>query len=287
MSAHILFPALEKDVPATMSRRIMSLLLRARLSFDGLTVSDCLMMDAVAKRFGTVEAAVAACAAGVDLLLVSHSPALAGEVCDALAARADEETLLESAARIASAKRGLKGLSSDIACIGCAEHRETARRLFERAVTHVGAPMPELGESPLFVGCPPLAASRASDEGEGFSFPAFMAARFGAATLPACADPDAEEIARAVRASNSASCIVLGTVNAHLKPGQRCLMEALMGTGAPMIVAALRDPYDLAALPEGVCGFACYDYAPESLAALAKVFTGELVPAGRLPVAFE
>lgn len=58
MTAHILFPALDDSgVPATMSRRIVTGLLRGEMSFTGLVTSDCMEMQAVQKFFGSVNGA--------------------------------------------------------------------------------------------------------------------------------------------------------------------------------------------------------------------------------------
>lgn len=65
MSSHVLFPALEPEkLPATMSRRILTGLLREELGFGGVIISDCMEMDAVAKFYGTVNGAAAALKAG-------------------------------------------------------------------------------------------------------------------------------------------------------------------------------------------------------------------------------
>ena len=58
MSSHILFPQIEKEnVPATMSATIMRGILRGRLGFNGLTLSDCMVMDAIRKHYGTAHGA--------------------------------------------------------------------------------------------------------------------------------------------------------------------------------------------------------------------------------------
>ena len=58
MSSHILFPQIEKEnVPATMSATIMRGILRGRLGFNGLTLSDCMVMDAIRKHYGTADGA--------------------------------------------------------------------------------------------------------------------------------------------------------------------------------------------------------------------------------------
>ena len=73
MTTHILFPQLEPEhLPATMSRRIMTGLLREQMGFDGLIVSDCMEMRAIKDHFGTVNGVVAAMAAGVDLVFISR-----------------------------------------------------------------------------------------------------------------------------------------------------------------------------------------------------------------------
>lgn len=70
MTAHVHVPALDEDVPATLSRRIVTGLLREDLHFDGLVFTDDLEMKAIADRYGPGEAAVAAVEAGCDGLLI-------------------------------------------------------------------------------------------------------------------------------------------------------------------------------------------------------------------------
>ena len=88
-------------------------------------------------------------------------------------------------------------------------------------------------------------------------------------------------------AARGHSALVLGTYNAHIKRGQLRLLAALAGLGLPMACVALRDPYDLAGLPENVYGLAAYEYNIESLDTVAQALTGAFVPAGKLPVPLE
>lgn len=71
MSAHIVLEAYD-ELPATMSSQVLTELLREQLNYDGLIVTDCLEMDAIAKKYGTKQAARQVITAGGDLLLVSH-----------------------------------------------------------------------------------------------------------------------------------------------------------------------------------------------------------------------
>ena len=73
MTAHVAYPALDPDAspdtPATLSRRILSGILREELSFDGLVLTDALIMEGVRRGAGEGAAAVEALAAGCDILL--------------------------------------------------------------------------------------------------------------------------------------------------------------------------------------------------------------------------
>ena len=86
MSAHIVFPALDPSrTPATLSRPIMTGLLREKLGFDGLVLTDDLAaMKAITDHYSPGQAAVRAVKAGVDLLIIGGGLARQRESRDAL-----------------------------------------------------------------------------------------------------------------------------------------------------------------------------------------------------------
>ena len=104
MGAHVVYPALDPSgAPATLSRPILTDLLRDRLGFDGLLVTDALTMEGVLRHTGTeAEAAVRALGAGTDLLLYPRDwRALLHAIEAALAeGRLDGATLERSLARV-------------------------------------------------------------------------------------------------------------------------------------------------------------------------------------------
>jgi len=290
MTTHILFPQLDASgVPATMSRTIITGLLREKLGFDGLICTDCMMMQAIATFYGTVKGCVSACQAGVDLLCISHDPVLAGEVAEALYAALESGKLSESECRasverIGKLKNQLSGMPApSFELAGCDAFHQTINAMRAAGVTHMGAPVPALGDHPYFTGCYPFQPTLASSPvNRSLCFAEWMQQRLGGACLTTSIDPDDAEIGRSVAAAEGCSCIVLGTYNGHIKRGQMKLMHALAALGKPMVVAALRNPYDLADLPEGVCGLIAYEYNVHSLTNVASVLTGDLVPAGKL-----
>ncbi|OWA35650.1 beta-N-acetylhexosaminidase [Saccharibacillus sp. O16] len=85
MSAHIYFPALEKEkLPVTLSPSVLTGLLREELGFDGIITTDCMEMNAIAEHYGVAEAAVLAVLAGADQVLVSHHANRQGAALNAL-----------------------------------------------------------------------------------------------------------------------------------------------------------------------------------------------------------
>ncbi|MFM7169711.1 MAG: glycoside hydrolase family 3 protein [Cyanobium sp.] len=74
MTAHLLLPELDPNRPATLSHQVLTRLLREDLGFEGLVVTDALVMEAIAARHGAGEAAVLAVEAGADLVLMPADP---------------------------------------------------------------------------------------------------------------------------------------------------------------------------------------------------------------------
>jgi len=104
MTAHVFLPALDQERPATLSRRVVSGLLREELGFQGLILSDDLEMKAVADRYPVASAAVLAVESGCDGVLVcSANHSLQAETLEGLIHSVEEERLRE--ARVEDALR--------------------------------------------------------------------------------------------------------------------------------------------------------------------------------------
>ncbi len=70
MTAHLIAPYLDSNLPATLSKKIITNLLRKELNFHGLVITDALIMNSICQNYGAGQAAVMAFAAGADLLLM-------------------------------------------------------------------------------------------------------------------------------------------------------------------------------------------------------------------------
>ena len=109
MTAHLLLPELDPEQPATLSKAVLTDLLRRQMGFNGLVVTDALVMEAISARHGAAEAAVLAFEAGADLILM---PADADAAIDGLCAgfnsgRLPLERLEESRQRRAHALQSI------------------------------------------------------------------------------------------------------------------------------------------------------------------------------------
>lgn len=139
MTAHVLFPALDPEHPATVSERILVPLLREGLGFGGVIVSDDLEMEAVADRYGVADAAVLAVRAGCDQLPVCSSLEEQEAVHEALLravsrGKLSRERLAEAAARVAALRKRFpprepRATGELAAALPGALHRELLDRL--------------------------------------------------------------------------------------------------------------------------------------------------------------
>ncbi|MFG2786499.1 glycoside hydrolase family 3 N-terminal domain-containing protein [Streptomyces sp. NPDC048419] len=122
MSAHVVFPALDANRPATLSRRILGDLLRHDLGFDGVLVGDALEMKAIADHYGEAAGARIALAAGADQVVVS--------VPDLEVTLACRDAVLDAVD------------SGRLAAERVREAAERVRRLAERYATPAAGPVP-------------------------------------------------------------------------------------------------------------------------------------------------
>src|SRR5687767_12992470 len=144
MSGHMALPAVtgRDDLPGTLSRAVMTDLLRRDLGFEGVTISDALDMRALAQGPAQVLDVLAAVRAGVDLLLASADPEALARIEETLV-RAVARDLVDPAEMAATERRvaalrdwlGSTGPAPELSVVGCAAHRALAAELAARSIT--------------------------------------------------------------------------------------------------------------------------------------------------------
>jgi beta-N-acetylhexosaminidase len=136
MTAHVVFEAVDLDVPATMSAAALRRLLREDLGFEGAVFSDDLEMKAVTERYSIEEAGVLAIEAGCDLLLVCSDLEAAARLRETLAAEASRSApfharLTEARCRADALRRRVRELPAPVPLQNALERAE-ARAVTER-----------------------------------------------------------------------------------------------------------------------------------------------------------
>ncbi|MFD0690065.1 glycoside hydrolase family 3 protein [Actinomadura fibrosa] len=307
MTAHIIVPALDpSEDPATLSRPIITGILRDRLHYRGVVVTDALDMQGVRDKYGDERIPVLALKAGVDVLLKPPADAsgngvfarqLAAVVGAVRSGELTESRIDASVYRILELKKR-RGLFRDPYAdesaidrvVGTPAHLAAAQRAADRTTTLVRN---DAGVLPLRPG-----ARNVLVTGWGVTTTATLAAEIakrGATTTvrETGLSPAQARIDQAVAAAREQDLVVAVTNRAwdvqteppHQGPGQANLVKALVATGKPVVVIAARDPYDIAYFTEARTYLATYSYTAEALRSAVKVLFGELNPRGRLPVA--
>jgi beta-N-acetylhexosaminidase len=120
MTAHVIYDALDPGVPATLSRRIVTELLKGELGYGGVVISDDLEMKAVSARWGVVDAGLRAIEAGCDALLVCFDVSALLALRDALTRRAEDDAafaarLEDAAARTLALRRAFPPAPAPVA----------------------------------------------------------------------------------------------------------------------------------------------------------------------------
>ncbi len=285
MSAHVVVPALEPALPATLSRRALTDLLRAELGFTGVCFTDCLEMDAIAATVGTPRAAALALAAGADCAVISHRLPLAEAARDAIveAVRRGELPLArleEAAARVARLRASLA--SRTAAPYSYEEGEALARRIARGAIARLR------GSAVLAPGAPVTLLSfeaAAAREAPSLNL-ALRRRRVRSELLRAPLDPAPElrEQLLALVAAQPGRALVVVTRRTHLYPLQRAAAEAVLALAPGAIVVCALEPFDAAVLPQArevLCSFGDGELALE---ALADVLTGREPAPGSVPV---
>nr|WP_083537289.1 MULTISPECIES: beta-N-acetylhexosaminidase [unclassified Paenibacillus] len=305
MSAHIVFPAYEQEkLPATLSHAVLTGLLREELGFEGVIMTDCMEMNAIADHFGTAEAAVMAVEAGADLVLISHRHDRQLRAWELLLqavreGRITEERIDESVLRLLrlKARRGVlmaveTGEESRVAGeVGSEKHLAAAKRISEASVTIVKNESGLLplapGQSMYVLSMEPAVRTLAEEQAPEGIFSLGRALRELGANETEWLIPfgrAAELKEELVRACMYAERVIVATYNAYLEADQVELVEALQRFGKDPIVVALRSPYDLLAFPEVATFVAVYESRPLAMRSAAAALLGLNPAEGKLPV---
>lgn len=306
MTFHGFLPALDSSgVPATLSPRVMTSLLRDQMGFKGLLVTDAMTMAGVVDTYGDVEAAKRAIAAGNDVLLMPTDTRQAiGAVVDGLAeGRYTQAHLDRSVRRVLELKHQF-GLHRDRLVplegvrrlVGDSSHQAAANRLADRSfvLARDGAgavPIVRGGNKPRVLS---LTYARRTDLQAGTVFPGELSRGVGAMVQHYLnADEAAPDLTRIVASAGQVDVVVVSSyVNITSETATTAnaptpfveVMQQLVNSGKPVVLLSFGTPYLLKQVPFVPTYGIAWGGTPASQRAAARVLLGELGVSAKLPI---
>jgi beta-glucosidase-like glycosyl hydrolase/CubicO group peptidase (beta-lactamase class C family) len=304
MTAHVVMTAVDAEAPATLSKPVMTGLLREEMGFEGLIVTDALEMAGIRPAW-TGEAAIRSLEAGADVLLLPRQPEVAIQsVVRAVAeGQLTEERIDRSVERVLMAKARLglhKERLVDVDALGrsVARPQDVTRALeiAQQSITVIrneGDILPLRAEDPLKIlhlvissglrdrSIQGITESELRQRGIDFK------SRFLGPEVPAVsADEILAEVAGYTHVVVSSHIWVSSSASrGDLRDSQRELLDRLNGSRVPVIVLAYNSPYFLAEIPATPVFVATFGSAASSQRAAVAALFGESDTVGKLPVA--
>ncbi|RIW34236.1 beta-N-acetylhexosaminidase [Bacillus salacetis] len=305
MSAHVYFPAIDREVgvPATLSKKVITGLLREELGFNGVVTTDCLEMNAISNGVGTESGGLKAIQAGVDLLMVSHTHSkqtgVIKEIKKAVeCGELDELVITKANQRVEKLKerylnwndipseKELTGFSS---IIESGKQEKIAYEVYQQSVTIVkneGMFPIDLKNNTRILVIEPAKQTKMLVEDHidstlilGKAVKAFHAS---VDIYPIGVDLKPKEIEFIIEKCRDYDCTIIGTLT--LTPGQVSLIKEIANNQLPHIIVSMRSPYDLSHFQEAAAYITTYEYTyPAIMVAAGAIFAKEQ-PSGVLPV---
>lgn len=281
MTAHIVYPQLDAEHPATLSHRVLTGILREAIGYQGVVITDALMMKAVHERYGHARAAVLALQAGADMPLAQGTQAEQEAAITAIARALDAGAL--SAARLASSAARLDALATRFP-LGAHEYADRQRRADDTLMQQAwalglcalrGAKAP-VRSQPLRVICQASVASDGvSEAGASAEQVALLFDGF----------EDVVHLRLPELRALSAACLPHdGRLNV-LVSNQRGRYPAAAGALRPDLHLAIWNPFQ--ALDIAGPTVLSWGYAEGALLALQQWLAGRLTPSAQPPVPLE
>jgi beta-N-acetylhexosaminidase len=301
MTAHLAVPALDApDAPATLSRAIMTGVLRDELKFHGIVVTDALEMGGIVKGFSSGEAAVRAIEAGADVLLMPTDPeaAIRAVVAAVQKGRLSVKRIDESVLRVLNAKQTvgldrsrLVDLEAIADVIDSPEAAARAQEVTDRGLTLVkneGGTLPL--RSPKDACFVIFTEGRYSNEGQALTKELSQRAAANVFPLdPTVPDSELDAVAQKAPACDQIVALAFASASAYKGnlslPGNfPKLVDALIASGRPVTLVSLGNPYLIRNFPKVSAYLTTYSpVAPAEVSAIKALF-GEIDIDGHLPV---
>lgn len=295
MSAHINFPAItDHGFPTTLSRKCLTGLLRDKLGFKGLIITDCMQMKAIQRNYTTPVGTLLAIEAGANLICISHSEELQTKsveyVKNAVINKDITEKLidervrkvLEYKSKYVSPHLG-KSYDSVESIVENEETRAFSYKVCKEAVTLIKGDLVTPHKKTLLIASNPLSTTIADeDDGSVSIIRAVESSNIEMDTLEVSVRLE-EDINKIVKTAAEYEQIIFCSYNANIYQKQFELIKKLNKQGVLKVIM-MRNPYDSVFVPEIEHLVAMYEYTPNTVKVLMEYLKGDFIPSGKLVV---
>lgn len=304
MTAHVIINAIDPDLPATLSKKVLTGLLREEMGFKGIIVTDAMSMDAIDKEWGAGKAGVMAINAGADIVMATGTYDQQLETYDALyqallTGELTEKRVNESLERILMTKfkydlfnDRYDDPATATKVVNTPAHKAAAAEVARKSITLLKndgvLPFDASADKTTLVVGPKIYGS--SNQMNGVIKVVDAKSSGAVVSAVTSTDPTDAEIENAVQLAGQADRVVVATFSpGELPAGQAKLVKALQATGKPVAALSLGLPYDIKNFPEVGAYLASYAIerwgspVPTSWNAAVDVIFGTQ-PGGKLPV---
>ena len=308
MSAHIALPRIEpENLPATLSAKILTGVLREELKFNGVIFTDAMNMRGVAAHYPDGDAAVRAIKAGADILLYPPNVEQAFKAVKRAVESGEikQSRIDESVRRILAAKERLgldKNRFADLnkldKALGSSEHQQTAQRIIENAITLVRdnknvLPLKLAPEQKVLFITMVDNSEGWRDGVPGRAFLQGLVKRHPNTTNVYVSDktsPAEFELIKKLAAFSDA-VVVNGFIRVasykgsiDMSEGEINLLNYLSGIEKRFVFVLYGSPYLISFVPKISSYILAYEYYPAAEEAALKAVLGEIEFKGKLPV---
>jgi beta-N-acetylhexosaminidase len=307
MTAHVAFPALDPSgAPATLSRPILTDLLRGTLGYRGAVVTDALDMYAIAHNFPAGDAAVDAVLAGNDLLLTDQFDLVHAALDDAVQrGKLPESRLRDAVERARAVRARIFGSPTSRPAsvdpqeadrtVGKADHEAVADRIAAASITLVSGHLTSSERPPLLIATQMSGWPRIASEPrlrDALAAEDWQSADLLVVDAAPSRDQTEEAVARA-RSAGTVTLLHFNGVNSYdpsavgTSAELVSLANAVIDVGATLQVVSLGSPYTLARFPRAGARLCSYSTCAASVRAVVRVLLGRAAAPGHLPVTLD
>ena len=298
MSAHVRYTKVDPDNPGTLSHKIQTELLRGKMGFKGLSMTDCLEMDAIAVTYPRGEGAVRAIEAGVDILTISHTMKAISEAAEAIYAalesgRLSEARIDESYRRIMETKARMHLLERQeidpkkaMEAAFNPEYLQLADEISADAHTLLcGSFDTDLSSPNVLVAAPPSRAVTGVEDMDPLSLTALLSKKgICGIEIPLQGDAAVESYTETIdrMIAEGKDHVILALYNARFRKSQEAILRHLEAKPVHLDVILMGAPYDLSLIHRADSVICAYEYTLLSVKTLIKALENKQFP-GKTP----